>query len=314
VRYAAELSDMPVLITGGGGFIGRSLAQRLISIGADVHLTLRRVSDAEPSVGPQRAEPHAHLCDITDPPAISELVARIRPSVVFHAAKSGRGRNSLADAADSRESNEDGTRHLLQALRATPETTLVHFGSAAEYAPSETPLPETAPAVPTTAFGETKLTATEAVRTWAARHHRKAVIVRPFRVYGRNDAPSALIPVLLRATQYSVPVRLTGGRGCRDYIYVDDVIEGSLRAVAHASSEAPIVNLGTGHGARVDDVVEIVERVTGRPVLRAAQSLPSDPVDEESRIAETTRCFEMLGWRPAISLEEGISRLSGPNE
>jgi nucleoside-diphosphate-sugar epimerase len=295
-----------VLVTGAAGFLGAELVRHGIIAGHDMYGLVRPGRAAPRLAGvPCALVP----VDLRDPVAVATLVDEVRPHLVVHAAATP-GHPATADQRLAAWADTTlATVHLLEALHHSPHTVLVHVGSGTEYGRSSRPLREDDVEPPQTLRGVTKLAATLAVRQWAVAQSRRAVVVRPFSIYGPREQPHKLVPTLLRCAATGDPFPTLSSVSRRDLVHVADVAEGCFRAAAIASPDVPVINLGTGVEHTVDEVRRLVESVTGRVVATAPGHRPAQVHDVEHWVADTTVCRRLLGWVPDTSLREGIAAL-----
>lgn len=298
--------DRP-LVTGAAGFIGAALTGALVGRGCEVHAAVHPRTDAYRLAGLVDGL-HVHRVDLADARALVPLVRRIDPTVVFHAA-ARHGHPSPAEAAAAWRDTVEATEALLGGLAGgTSLRRLVHLGSSLEYGPHGRPIRESDPQRPTTARGRTKLAATRAVHRWSAAQGLPAVVLRPFSVYGPGEPRGRLIPELLTCLAAGRPFRTTAGTYRRDLIHVDDVVEGCLRAATHPAAPGETFNLGTGREWSTGEVVAVAEAVTGRTATVVEGAFPARPPDTAHWVADTTHIQAVLGWRPSITLAEGLAR------
>lgn len=294
------------IVTGAAGFLGSTIVRALAAREIEVHALVAPWSDAWRLEGvPCRIVP----ADLTDPQQLDAAIGDVITATVIHCASS-KDHATTDDEIDlAWRTNLLGTTNLLRTLRRAPEATLVHVGSSTEYAPSDRPLSERSPCEPVTVRGASKLAATVAVRQWARSRGRDAAIVRPFSVYGPRQQPDRLVPTLVRCARTGEPFRMLDGTSRRDLVHVDDVAEGCVRAAKCASTDAPIVNLGTGIEHSVDEVLHLVEELSGRPIVRAAARRPRAGHDVSHWVGDITLAKELLAWHPVTSLRDGIAQL-----
>jgi nucleoside-diphosphate-sugar epimerase len=286
--------DRRCLVTGAGGFVGARLVARLAARGDEVHALVR----------PGGSRPRGDAVrvlegDVADP-ASRERVADLAPDLVFHLAV----RRAVATPADRLEAtrvNVLGTATMLEAAAAGHAERFVHFGGALEYAPSEAAMGDDAPLAPHGHYGATKAAAS---LLCAARSDVETVVLRPFHVYGPGQPEDRLIPTLLRAAREGSSVTLVDGPA-HDWVHVDDVVEAALAAVDARLPSGAVVNVGTGRQWSNEEVLDAVERVTGRRVeaMRGGEPRPWDRVAWRA-YPERLRS---LGIEPR-GLEEGLAQ------
>ncbi|MEP7178840.1 MAG: UDP-glucose 4-epimerase GalE [Pseudonocardiales bacterium] len=312
---------MRVLVTGGAGYIGSVVSARLLETGHQV-VVVDDLSTGHADAVPPGAEFHQR--------GIGELGPVLGgwgiDAVIHFAAKSVVG-ESVRDPAAYWHGNVGGTLALLDALRDSAVAPIVFSSSAAAYGDAvDNPIPESAPTRPTSAYGATKLTVDLVLDSYAVAYDFAAVSLRYFnvagalvtgdgRVYGeRHTVETHLIPLALRAARdeagsldvYGTDYPTPDGTCIRDYIHVVDLADAHLRALDVAvRGRHQIINLGSGSGNSVRDVLKTVRQVTGLELR--VQEMPRRTGDPATLVAANGLADTVLGWRPTRSLEQMIS-------
>ena len=300
---------MKILVTGGAGYVGGTVAQLFMDRGHEV-VILDNLCHGFRSMVPAGARFVDQ--ELADRPALERLLAEGFDGVMHFAA--------LIEAGESMKhpelyfrNNSATTLTLLEAMLATGTNKLVFSSTAALYGePESTPILEDAPLRPTNAYGESKLLV-EQMLTWFNRVHGfRYASLRYFNVagaaYGRGEThepESHLIPLILDVALGRRPsIKIFGqdyptpdGTAVRDYIHVEDLAKAHLLALeALASRDRMIYNIGNGQGFSVREIVEAVRRVTGKPI--AVVEEPRRPGDPAVLIASSAKITEELGWKP----------------
>jgi len=297
-----------VLVTGGLGFIGFAVAQRLVGAGHEVAVLTR----GRP--GDQVALPGAEVlrADLRDRDRLRDLVRRAVPEGVCHLAARTHVRESFTDPLGHYDTNLVGTLSLLHALAHHTERTgrpvrLVAASSAMVYGASDgRPIDEEHPAVPTSPYGASKLAAEQLIGCQAATGALGAVSLRAFSAAGavgsHGDADQRrIIPKALAvAAGLASELEINGdGSAVREFTHIADIADAYLLALGAAQPGAHrIYNLGSGRGVTVNDVVRTVEAVTGRPLEVTHRPRADEPA---ALIADTRRIHAELGWVAARS-------------
>ncbi len=275
------------LVTGAGGFVGRHLVARLRAGGWDVVAVTR--GDA----------------DLADPDAGRAAVRAADPDVVFCLA-AGRAGATAAERAASTAVNT--TPWLVDALPARCRT-VVRLGSSTEYGASARPLAEDAPLTPRGFFGATKAAGSLLLLAAAAERGVRAAVLRAFQVYGPGDHPTRFVPTVLAAAGDGATVPLTAPGRRRDWIWVGDVVEACVRAAADdALPPGQVLNLGTGVQTANEELVDLAERVTGRPIARDPGAHAGRSWDTADWVADPSLARRLLGWTAEVGLDEGLRR------
>jgi nucleoside-diphosphate-sugar epimerase len=297
-------ADTPVLVTGATGFIGANLTRRLIALGARVHVLIR------PGTNLWRLEDVAsglalHGVDMNDRAGLSAAVRRAAPEIVFHLAADGAARHD-AGAAQLFATNVLGTLNLLDAAEPLAYRRFVHIGGSSEYGPRDAPLRETARLEPVTPYGASKAAATLAAQQYARAHGRPIAILRPFSVYGPWESSSRLIPTATLAALEGRDLSLTSPGYRRDLVHVDDVVEACVIAATRDVTPGEIVNVGTGRQSSNEEVVGIIERVSGCVIQKRVGEYRARLSDTTHWVADTAKAEQVLGWKASRSLEAGL--------
>jgi len=305
-----------VLVTGGAGYIGSVVVDQLLAGGHGV-VVLDDLSTGHREAIPDGAT-FVHG-GIGDRGAIGALFERHRVAAIVHLAAFALVEESVANPAKYRLNNVADARVLLDAAVAAGVRRFVFSSSCTVYGtPKAVPIAEDAPTAPMSPYGETKLEFERVLRDYATRHQLSSVSLRYFNAAGAterrgedHDPESHLIPNVLGVALGKRPaVRVFGtdyptpdGTAVRDYIHVEDLADAHVRALETAPNGAIALNLGTGHGSSVREVVDLARRVTGHPI--PATDEPRRAGDPPALVAAAQRAAAVLGWQPRRSgLEE----------
>jgi UDP-glucose 4-epimerase len=309
---------MRTLITGGAGYIGSQTARRLRDAGHEVVVIddLRRghrgaLGDLPLIVG-----------DVRDDALVADVLRRHRIEAVVHFAALKSVEESVADPGRYFDNNVGGTNAVLSAMARTGIRRIVFSSSCAVYGtPTVSPVDENAAVAPINPYGESKLLSERLLPSFERAHGIRFAALRYFNAAGASedgaygedwtDAPN-LVPVVLQAAAGRRPVvQIFGtdhdtpdGTCIRDYIHVLDLADAHLRAleVIEATDASLTVNVGTGVGASVVEVIETARRITGRSI--PSVSAPRREGDPAAIWADTARAEQVLGWRATRSLED----------
>jgi len=294
-----------VLVTGAAGFLGANLCRTLMAIGASVHAVVRPTSDLFRLDG-LAGDLHVHTVDLRDGEGAQRVVVGLRPEVVFHAAAHAAYRQ--VGVASAVADTVVATAHLLEDVATVGCRRLVHVGGSLEYGPACHPHREDDALQPTTLRGATKAAAALLVLQQAKQGAVEGVVVRPFSIYGPWEGEHRLVPSAIRAAFTGEVLPLTRPGLRRDYVFVEDVCQACLRAAVADGVVGEVVNVGTGRQTSNEELVALVERVTGRPVKVAVGAFPARVSDRGFWVADTGKAERLLGWRAERSLAEGLEK------
>ena len=299
---------MRFLITGGAGFIGTALANYLVQQGHTV-----RVLDDLSAGDRSRLDPAVHFTrgDVEDKPKVWRLLNKI--DCVYHLAARVSVPESVLYPREYNRTNVSGTVAIMEAMRDAGIKRVVLASSGAIY--GDQPVPKVHEKLlpnPTSPYAVSKLAAEGYVQTIGGVWNIETVSLRIFNAYGPGQAipPThpPVIPQFVRQILGGGSVVIHGdGRQVRDYVYVDDVVKALAAAATAQDIDRQIINIGTGIGTSLNDLVRLIEKVTG---LQARVIVnPAVAGGVSSLVANTTRAKALLGYEPEVSLEQGMGWL-----
>ncbi len=300
---------MKALVTGGAGFIGSALVDALVSAGAEVTV----VDDL--SRGRRTNVPAGvafHELDILDE-RLPPLVASVAPEVVFHEAAQIDVRRSVAEPMLDTRINVLGTVNILEACaRAAVRRVVFASSGGAVYGDTTVlPTPETHPCRPASAYGAAKLAGEMYGSVFQQVHGLEFVALRYANVYGPRQDPhgeAGVVAIFAERLVAGADVVIHGdGDQTRDYVYVDDVVAANLRAAETSTLGA--YNIGTGHACAVNELYALLARAAG--AQRPARHGPAKPGEQRVSCLDISHAEESMGWRPRVTLEDGLSRTVG---
>ncbi|MGI5492344.1 NAD-dependent epimerase/dehydratase family protein [Microtetraspora malaysiensis] len=293
---------MRVLVTGGAGFIGSNLVDRLLADGHEV-----AVVDDLSSGNTRNPDAPLHTMDVRDP-ALAETAEAWRPEVVCHLAAQISVRKSVADPLHDARVNVEGTLNVLEAARRSGARKVVYASSVAVYGrPAAIPVPGDAPTDPRSPYAASKLSGEVYLSAYSALHGLEYTALVLSNVYGPRQSPegeAGVVAIFTDALLAGRPTVLYGdGSQTRDYVFVEDVVDGFARACGSAGNGRRF-NLGTGVQTTDRELHTFVAAAAGapdEPGLAPARlgDLPAMAVDPEP-------AREGLGWRPRTDLATGL--------
>jgi UDP-arabinose 4-epimerase len=315
-----------ILVTGGAGYIGSHTAKRLRSSGLTPIVYDNLVTGHAASV---RWGPLVRG-DILDTDHLARTIARYEPHAVIHFAASAYVGESVEDPSKYYTNNVAGTLSILEACRQAKIDKIIFSSSCATYGvPAVLPINESAPQDPINPYGRTKLIAEHMLRDYAAAYGLRFVALRYFNACGADpdgelgewhDPETHLIPRALLAAAGRIPnlavfgndYETADGTCVRDYIHVTDLASAHVRALRYLreGGENLAVNLGTGSGSSIRDVLDTVARITKRQV--PIEWHPRRPGDPAALYADATAARRILGFSTEYSDLDTIVRTAAP--
>lgn len=270
--------------------MGWHLCKALTAVGAEVHGLSRTacVDNLVPGC-------EAWAVDLTDIEAVRAALSKIQPQLIYHLAGMVTARQDLDLVLPMLQNNLVGTVHLLLTVAEIGCERMVIVGS------SEEPTDGT----PTSPYAAAKAAASMYARMFNKVYSLPVVVVRPFMTYGPRQEPTKLIPYTILALLRGESPRLSSGRRVCDFVYVLDIVRGLLKVGVEPDLEGQTLDLGTGKGTSVREVVEFLVELSGSASLPLFGALP-DRLDERPQIADRDATRRLLDWEPLWSLRDGL--------
>lgn len=296
---------MTSLVLGGNGFIGSHLEDRLL---ADGHAV--RVFDKYPErYRKSLTNVDYRFGDFGNRGLLAEALAGI--DTVIHLISTSLPKTSNDDPAYDVQSNVIETLFMLEKCveLGVKKVVFISSGGTVYGRPLQLPIAENGPTDPECSYGITKLTIEKYLALYHHLHGLDYVVIRPSNPYGSRQNPHGIqgaIPVFLGKVAKGEPIEIWGdGSVVRDYLYIDDLIDGICRA-AFTPSQDRIFNLGSGKGLSLNEIVAAITVVTGCDVPVIYK--PGRPFDVPAIYLDISRAARQLGWQPVTSLESGIKQ------
>jgi nucleoside-diphosphate-sugar epimerase len=284
-----------VLVTGGGGFLGSHLVERLLASGAEVHVPTRRnhgVPATLASAPPARLRVYS-ATDLTVAQQVHALLRASRPDAVIHLAAFGMSADNR-DSSRMTSVNVLATAHLLEAAAAHGVARLVHVGSVLEHGTADT-------------YGATKAAAAMLV-SHAARTGLPVVIARPVASFGPREPLGKLLPYVITKALNGEPVELSHGTQVREYLYVADTIAALTACLTAPLAPGAIIPFGSGRPVTVTDLARMAVAATGCDVEVRVGARALAHREPPSVRVDPAPARQLLGWQPTVPLEEGLAR------
>lgn len=296
---------MRVLITGGAGFIGSALANQLAANGHEV-----RVIDDLSSGERDNLDSSIHFTrgDVSNIPKLWSLLQGV--DCVYHLAARVSVAESVLYPRDYNEVNVGGTVSLMEAIRDAGVKRVVLGSSGAVYGrQSEQPVPETAALTPDSPYAVSKLSAEQYLHTIGSLWGIETVALRIFNVYGPGQnlpvSHAPVVPRFLRQAVHGGSLVIFGeGSQSRDFVYLADVIDALIQAATAADINRQVINIGSGTGTTIRELVQTIEQVCGTSVSCLHNKEKGGGI--QTLTADISKAARLLNYTPKISLTEGL--------
>jgi len=301
------------LVTGGAGFIGGHLTERLLGDGHRVRVfdnfsTGNRTNLPFAAQHPRTLE--VIEGDIRDLPAVEAAARGV--DVVFHQAAMRSVPRSVKDPLGANDNNVTGTLNVLEAARRGGVRRVVYASSSSVYGERpELPKREDQPPAPVSPYAVSKAAGEQYAAVWNRLYGVETVGLRYFNVFGPRQDPAseyaAVIPRFILWGLKSMPLEVHGdGTQSRDFTYIDNVVEANVRAAGADGASGEVFNVGCGDRVSLLTIIATLERLLGRPLER--RHTPSRAGDVPHTLADVGKAKRLLGYTPLVGFDEGLRR------
>ncbi len=309
-----QLPDGLYLVTGGAGFIGSHIVERLLELGRRVRVidnfSTGRRENLEPLAARQGANLDVMEADIRDVAAVKR--AMLGATHVVHQAALASVQRSVSDPVPTHDVNMTGTLQLLEAARAEKVRRFVFAGSSSVYGDQpELPKHEAMSPRPRSPYALSKLVGESYCQLYFELYGLETVTLRYFNVFGPRQTPdsqyAAVIPLFSRAVvRGETPSIFGDGQQTRDFTFIENVVQANLLALTRPGVGGQVVNVGCGDRTSLIELLETLGRLHGKPVK--PEFLPPRAGDVRDSQASIDAARNLLGYDPKVNLEEGLRR------
>jgi UDP-glucuronate 4-epimerase len=305
---------MRILVTGGAGFIGSHLVERLIADGHNVAILDDFNDFYDPkikrgNISGVAKEVAVYDVDLRDEEKVARLFQKEKFDTIFHLAARAGVRPSIQQPQLYYNTNVAGTLHLLEGARASAVDRFVLASSSSVYgAAKKVPFSEEEHLTQTLSpYAATKVAAEFLCSTYAHLHQMRIVALRYFTVYGARQRPDLAIHQFTRKIHAGEPIDQFGnGSTRRDYTYIDDIIQGTIAALKYDGPMFDVFNLGESETNQLKDLIAAIEKALGKKAK--INQLPEQPGDMPLTCADISKAKKLLGFDPKTKFEDGLPR------
>jgi UDP-glucuronate 4-epimerase len=305
---------MRILVTGGAGFIGSHLVEKLLAAGHEV-VILDDFNDfydpriKHANIAAVAKEVMIHHVDLRDSASVRNLFHRERFEAIAHLAGRAGVRPSIQHPQLYYDTNVSGTLHLLEAARMTGVERFIFASSSSVYGVSKTvPFSEDQHLTQTLSpYAATKIAGEFLCSTYSHLHQMRVVALRYFTVYGPRQRPDLAIHRFTRRIYGGQPIEQFGdGTTRRDYTYIDDVIQGTMASLKYGGPLFDVFNLGESETIQLKDLIAAIESALGKKAK--INRLSEQPGDMPLTCADIAKARKLLGYNPTTRLNDGLPR------
>ena len=305
---------MRILVTGGAGFIGSHLVEKLLALGHEIAILddFNDFYDPEikrANIASVAGDIAIHQIDLRDSALVRKLFHREKFDAVIHLAARAGVRPSIQQPQLYYDTNVAGTLHLLEAARTTEVGRFIFASSSSIYGASKkVPFSENEPPTQTfSPYAATKVAAEFLCSTFAHLYRLRIIALRYFTVYGPRQRPDLAIHQFTRKIYSGQPIDQFGdGHTRRDYTYIDDIVQGTLAALQYEGPLFDVFNLGESETIELKALIAAIETAVGKNAK--INQLPEQPGDMPLTCADISKSRKLLGYDPKTKFEQGLPR------
>lgn len=307
---------MKILITGGAGFIGSHLAEKLaykheviILDNMDPYYDVRIKKENIKIVESKGAK--FILGDVTNYDFIEKIIKENAIEIIFHEAARPGVRYSIKDPFLPNEVNVIGTLNILKASLDTDVKKVINASSSSVYGNVEyLPFDENQPTLPISPYAVSKLAAEHYCRVFHEVYGLKTISLRYFTVYGPRMRPDLAIPIFTKSIlNNELPIIFGNGEQTRDFTYIDDIVDANLKILKTNRADGEVLNIGSGRRVTINYMIDTLKNLLNSDIT----SKYVDPVKGDARdtLANIDKAEKLIGYEPKTSLEEGLRKFIG---
>jgi dTDP-glucose 4,6-dehydratase len=307
-------ANKKILVTGGGGFIGSFLIERLLKQGAAVTALIRYTSSAR--IGwleflPQKLKTRLTIVygDIRDPDVCLQAVGR--NEYIFHLAAQIAIPYSYIAPRDFLNVNAIGTANLLQAARANKIRKFLQVSTSEVYGTAQyTPIDEKHPQVAQSPYAASKIAADKTAESFYRSFGLPVVTVRPFNCYGPRQSPRAILPTIILQAREGRTIKLGNIETRRDMNFVIDTVEGMIAAGFEPKTVGQTLNLAYGRDYSINEMVGLVSDILGKKLVIKTEKRRRRPKKSEVQrlIGDSRKAEKLIDFRPKFDIIKGLKR------
>jgi UDP-glucose 4-epimerase len=299
-----------VLVTGGAGFIGSNLVRALVERGDDVRVLDNFSTGSRGNLAPFAGDVEIVEGELRSYERVHNAIRGVE--IVFHQGALPSVPRSVHDPLTTSAVNVEGTLNVLLAARDEDIRRVVFASSSSVYGNTDDlPRRENQHTDPISPYGVSKLAAERYCVAFSRVYQLETIALRYFNVFGPNQDPTsqyaAVVPRFIATVREGRPVPVHGdGTQSRDFTYVSNVVDANLLAAEAEGVSGAVVNIATGRGLSVNGLADVIGETLGLPVEK--EYLPHRAGDVRDSWADVAEARRLLGYEPAVSLEEGLQR------
>lgn len=306
---------MNLLITGGAGFIGSTLADKLLKIESNNIIVIDNFNDYYSPKLKEKNIKHnldnkkykLYRGDICDKSLLSRIFNESKIDIVVHIAASAGVRPSIDKPLDYIKNNIEGTVNILEVMKKNNVKKIVFASSSSIYGNCKEKVfsEDLKVSEPISPYAASKSACEQFLYTYSKLYNIQVIALRFFTVFGPRQRPDLAIRKFIDLIKENKPIPVYGdGTTIRDYTYVDDIVDGIIGAIKYNDTQYEIINLGGGAPVSLNQMIETIEKALNKKAK--IERLPMQPGDVNKTVASITKAKKLLNYNPKTSFENGI--------
>lgn len=302
-----KIKGTKILITGAEGFIGSHLTHRLYKLGAEVNAIVHpesltwRIEDLLDKI-------KVWPVDLLDERKLRQVLFRVKPAKIYHLAANIDHRRAFSLFNDTFRNNVYGTINLLHGALKLKLDCFINTGTCEEYGMNDVPFNEEQRECPVSPYSVSKVCITYICTMFHKTYGLPIVIPRPFLTYGPAQDAHMLVPSLILSCIKNKDFKMTQGQQSREFNYVDDIVDGFVKASITPRAIGEVINLGNSREYRVIDVAQLIKKLTHTNIKLYFGALPYRKGEAMRFYSASKKAKYLLNWRAKMSLEEGLKQ------
>jgi len=309
-----DWKDKKVLVTGAGGFIGSHLVERLAELGAKVRAFVRYNSRNDRGfleILPEHIQKQIEVItgDLRDSGSVRTAVKDVQ--IVFHLGASIAIPYSYVNPRDAIETNVIGTLNVLNAVKDYEVEKMIQTSSSEVYGTAlYCPIDEKHPLQAQSPYAASKIASDKLAESFHLSYGLPVATIRPFNTYGPRQSARAVITAIITQVLSFDSISLGSLYPTRDFLYVEDTVDGFIKMAESPLTIGEVVNVGTGIEISIGDLAKKIMLIIGKEAQIVSKNDRIRPLASEVKrlVADNTKARKLTGWEPKISLDEGLDR------
>jgi len=309
-----DWKDKKVMVTGAGGFIGSHLVERLAELGAKVRAFVRYNSRNDRGlleILPEHIQEQIEVIagDLRDSGSVRTAVNDVQ--IVFHLGASIAIPYSYVNPRDAIETNVIGTLNVLNAVKDYEVEKMIQTSSSEVYGTAlYCPIDEKHPLQAQSPYAASKIASDKLAESFHLSYGLPVATIRPFNTYGPRQSARAVIPAIITQILSFDSVSLGSLYPTRDFLYVEDTVDGFIKMAESPLTIGEVINVGTGIEISIGDLADKIISIIGKEaqIVSKNDRIRPSASEVERLVADNTKARKLTGWEPKTSLDEGLDR------